>query len=333
MACFSSKKAVDGVAEPAPTASAGSAGAAAAAAPADAALDGHWNLLGAMVKRVIANFDESVLGVKVEMGTVHIDPMTGRVQIYDLKVHNFKGYHSPHLMVADRLLVDIELQKLLMSFGREVVIEEVVLEGVDVIYEKGLRTSNLNDLLNNLQGPETPQDVSRTSSTTSTDASAQPSEPAVTLHQVLVRNVGAKVSTVLTRGAGIRFEVGDLWYEDFNEQMQGHRGFMTIVRVLLTSIIKSVIATIVGKSGIKKLTKCCGPTYASQPTAARRMRTAMVRETSAMPPMQTAIVRAGERAPGCCGRSAVSDPAAAGTKTTPGSGPSAGSQARAGGGA
>merc|ERR1711920_439206 len=73
------------------------------------------------------------------------------------------------------------------------------------------------------------------------------------LHSILVQNIGAKLATKLTRGHGLRLEVGSLAYDDFDAQMGAGRGLMGIVRILFSTSIKSVLATVVGKQGTKAM--------------------------------------------------------------------------------
>eukprot|EP00933_Yihiella_yeosuensis_P071981 TRINITY_DN80247_c0_g1_i1.p1 TRINITY_DN80247_c0_g1~~TRINITY_DN80247_c0_g1_i1.p1 ORF type:complete len:448 (-),score=100.20 TRINITY_DN80247_c0_g1_i1:435-1778(-) len=208
------------------------------------------SMLGSLVKSVLSSFDASMLGVKVEVDGLHIDPATGRIEVHNLTVGNPEGYHSEYLLHADKIVVDLEMQKLLYSLGKEVDVEELICDGIDVIYEKGLRSSNLNDLLNNLAGPN--EDAS--SSQDVTETQAQEDNFKLTMHQVLIKNIGAKVATKLTRGHGLRLEVGNLSYEDFDTEMGAGRGLMDVIRILLMTIIKSVLATVLGKQNIKALT-------------------------------------------------------------------------------
>merc|ERR1711920_40654 len=89
----------------------------------------------------------------------------------------------------------------------------------------------------------------------STQAGAESSpDVKLVLHSVLVQNIGAKLATKLTRGHGLRLEVGSLAYDDFDAQMGAGRGLMDIIRILLSTLIKSVLATVIGKQGMKVMT-------------------------------------------------------------------------------
>eukprot|EP00931_Biecheleriopsis_adriatica_P068246 TRINITY_DN4222_c0_g1_i3.p1 TRINITY_DN4222_c0_g1~~TRINITY_DN4222_c0_g1_i3.p1 ORF type:complete len:384 (+),score=86.24 TRINITY_DN4222_c0_g1_i3:80-1231(+) len=201
------------------------------------------NMLGSLVKSVLANFDSSALGVKIEIGALVIDPATGRIEVEGLTVRNPEGWSSEYLLHADKIVVDIEMEKLLYSFGKELDVEELVFDGVDVIYEKGLSTSNLNDLLKILESDK---------SATETEQ-AEASDVKLVLHTILAQNIGAKLATKLTGGHGLRLEVGDLKYDDFDTEMGAGRGLMDVVRILIMTLVKSVLATVIGKENTKAI--------------------------------------------------------------------------------
>jgi len=147
-----------------------------------------------------------------------IDLVTGRIEVDGLTIGNPEGWSSEYLLHANRVVVDLEMEKLLYSFGKELHMEELVFDGVDVIYERGLTTSNLNDLLKLLE----------TDSSATEEGEANALDVKLVLHRILAQNIGAKLATKLTRGHGLRVEVGDLKYDDFEKDMGAGRGLLDI---------------------------------------------------------------------------------------------------------
>jgi len=244
-----------------------------------------------LVHAAVSRFCASELGVKVELGEMHFEATTGKVQVHGLTVGNPEGYHSPYLLHVDRAVLDIDMRKLVFSFGKDIDVEELTLDGIDVNYEKALHTSNFNDILSQLStNPEKstsavgeqmhPARVDKVNaesmkhdcvdakamiaggaSTVSSAVSqavgtvrravgaeeAGKGERELTLHKVLVRNVGAKVATFLGKEIAARLEVEDISYEDFNTEFGGGRGVVDVIHVLLMTVIKSVLANVLGK--------------------------------------------------------------------------------------
>jgi len=201
---------------------------------------------------LMASFDSSLLGVTVTVGAMHIEPMMARIEVEDVTVQNPAGYRSPFLLHADRVVLDLDLQKLILSVGQDVDVQELVMSGVDVIYERSWSSSNLHDSLKALTDLGEKLHMPK------------PAEfhPEVTLHRVAAKDIGAKISSSLTAGRGLRLEVGDFSYEDFSRQVHSGRALVDVVRVLLGTLMQSVLATLVGKRAINKATGCCSAALA-----------------------------------------------------------------------
>jgi len=255
-------------------ASKASGAAASAASPAPAASEDptdRGNFLGRCLQTLVANFDERLIGLKIVIDSVKLEPMVGRVELHGVTVPNPEGYRSAYLLRADVVLVDLDMQKLLLSVGGKIDVEEVVADGVDVIYEKALTTSNVNELVTHLsKGDKKKAGASKKDAKDGKKGDG----PEVKVHRVLVRNIGAKLAAVLTAGYGPWLEVGDTGYEDFDKEAGGARGFMDVVRVLLATLLKSILATVVGKGRTKSMMGAMG--------RARRSLTGSLRSASSL---------------------------------------------------
>jgi hypothetical protein len=197
------------------------------------------NLLGSIASKIFASYDSSVLGVETGIGSMKLSPMQGRMEIWNLTVDNPDGYHSPHLLQASRAKIEIDMKKLLLSKGREIVVQEIVFEGVHVIYEKALSTSNLNDLLNRIVKPRVEQQFNA-------------EDLIISVRKVTVRDIELKLATVITGDVCAHFEVSDITYENFAEEIgESGRCLTDIVSILIITFIKSVLTVLFGKKVAK----------------------------------------------------------------------------------
>lgn len=206
------------------------------------------SILGRLVKSALASLDSEILGVELSVGDVNIDALHGTVEIFDLVVANPEGYYSEYILRADRIFFDINTQILLGSFGSMVDVEEVIFEGLDIIVEKKLHTSNLNDMLTKLSGAEA------CDTNDGLQARSSHGQVQVVWHKVMAKDVGAKLAWSMTHGHGIRVEVSDMSFEDFDKHKGSDHGRMAgplSVRVLLRTLIKSIFATLLGKESTK----------------------------------------------------------------------------------
>ncbi|CAE8582282.1 unnamed protein product [Polarella glacialis] len=207
------------------------------------------NMLGALVQKIVKSYDEKKLGVKVRMDSMAVLPVSGGIEIRGLYVDNPEGYKSPYMLRADKLLVKVSMMKLMGSFGNTIDITEIDLYDVDANFEKSLTTSNINDLLKKLDAPAT-------EATDTNDAKNKKDDPKVSLHKISVCNIGAKVCTNIWPGFGPRLAVGDITYEDFEKETGGPAGMMDVIVLVAKTLLKSIIASIIGRSAMGTIVDC-----------------------------------------------------------------------------
>jgi len=218
-------------------------------------------LLGQTVAAGIETFDRSLLGVDVEIGSIYPSIMYGILDVQGLVVKNPEGgkYDSEYLLQAKKVHIDIDMLRLFCSRFKHVKVEKLEFRDVDVIYEKGLKSSNIQDVLNFLAGdgkkdPEAPPEATKAVKSVPKDEAEAEAETAtptksdveVTLHEVKIENVGARAQMKLLGGRGIRVAIADISYRDFTEDV-GTSAMDDVIVLLLKSVLKSVLANVIGK--------------------------------------------------------------------------------------
>lgn len=211
--------------------------------------------LGHFVKASIESLDQTIIGVDVVIGRLSINPCLAYILMEDVTIANPEGYLAPYLMKIDTVYIDVDAGALFRSLGKDVVVDNLVLTGLDTIYAKKMFTSNFNDVIHFMEGDDA--DGRRNSQTSQStgesqeqDASQeQPSDRKITLHQVRVEDAGMKMEMEMGGGVGPRVEVGDLIYDHFSEELGGKGAMLrTAISLLLRTILKSVVVTTIGKS-------------------------------------------------------------------------------------
>ncbi|CAK0892152.1 unnamed protein product [Prorocentrum cordatum] len=109
-------------------------------------------VLRVAIIEAIEVLDDLVLGVDVQLEDLQINLFSGRVQITQLVIDNPEGYSTEYLLDAHTIMIDVSMSAFLCTFGRHLVVEEIVLRDVDIIYDKGLFTSNVSDVLDHIKG-------------------------------------------------------------------------------------------------------------------------------------------------------------------------------------
>lgn len=192
------------------------------------------NLLGRAVRSLVKNFDAKALGVKVDIGDIEIDALHGKIAVDNVVITNPEGYYSEYLLRSGKMIVEVSLPVLLKSAGKTVEVKEVDLQDVDVIYETGLTTSNIDDVMKKLQSLNPAFEEKADKSSSSQE---------VILHKVSILNFGAKAASTLTHGLGPRFVMGDVVYQDFEKEMNPGRGIVDVISVILQSLLFTAMGT------------------------------------------------------------------------------------------
>ena len=103
--------------------------------------------LGRIVKSSIETVGPMIIDVPVSVKSVKIGILGDfRISVRELQVGNPKGYSSPYALKMKKF--DLKV-KTLSLFTDKVIIDKLLLTGVDVNFETSLFASNLNDIKNN----------------------------------------------------------------------------------------------------------------------------------------------------------------------------------------
>lgn len=221
-------------------------------------------VLGRIIKGAIETFDRLVIGTDVTIKDLRTNVFNGVVSIEGLEVHNPTAatckhckdtYNSKYLLKAGIVHIDIDMAALFCSFFRHFKVEKIEFKNVDVIVEKGRSSSNVQDVMTYLAGSKKTAAVEDsdkakekdTSAEKVADDSAKASRTQITLHEVSVEDVGARLEAQMLGGRGMRVSVGDIRYDDFAEEV-GESAVGPIVQVLLKSVLKTVAVNTLGKN-------------------------------------------------------------------------------------
>lgn len=101
-------------------------------------------LMGPVAQRILTDVISPALGVKVEAAAIDISPMSGACRITGFQVGGPEGFKSPHVFKFDKMTVDVDVWSLL---GDVVIVEQVLIEGGQTVFETGRSGSNLTKLV------------------------------------------------------------------------------------------------------------------------------------------------------------------------------------------
>lgn len=115
--------------------------------------------LGSIVKGGVNRVGPQLTQSKVELQGAKISPFSGQGTLTDLTVENPAGWTSGKAFSLGRISIDVDPKSLL---GDHIVVRSIVIEQPEIVYETRLTSSNLQDLLNNIQQATGPAGETKT---------------------------------------------------------------------------------------------------------------------------------------------------------------------------
>jgi hypothetical protein len=200
-------------------------------------------LLNKGVKSGVETFGPKVTQTSVQLDTVSLSILSGDGRLEGLYIGNPEGYKAENIFALGRVDVDMEPMSV---FDDVIVINKVHILQPEISYEKGLRGSNLQDLMANIEeftGPKEP-------GAEPPPADAKPGKKI--LIKSLVIEDGSIYLGLLGQGAKVplpRIEMSDLGAkEDGSGQNPAE-----VVGAVIAKILQSVTQILANPEMIKEL--------------------------------------------------------------------------------
>jgi hypothetical protein len=104
--------------------------------------------LGSVVKAGVNKFGPTITQTKVELQGANISPLSGAGSLSGLTVGNPKGWSEQNAFHLGHVHVDVEPFSVL---GDHIVINEIIIDQPEFLYETKIVASNIGDLLKNIE--------------------------------------------------------------------------------------------------------------------------------------------------------------------------------------
>ncbi len=197
--------------------------------------------LGRIIKAAVNTAGPKLAGVPVHLNSVVVNPLTGMVRIKGLVVGNPAGFNTPSAMELNDFKLNIKMSSL---FSDAIVIKEILIDAPQITYEKGLKSSNLSTLQENLapKGAAAPK------------AEAAPEKKKGAAKKVIIEDFqlnGAKVNVTITALGGKKFTLPlpNIKMKDIGKSSGGANPAEVISEVF-DSISKAVVDAVASSGDI-----------------------------------------------------------------------------------
>ena len=104
--------------------------------------------LGSIVKAGVTGFGPKLTKTKIELASATISPFTGSGTLKGLVVGNPAGWSADRAFSLGHIHVDVEPFSI---FGEHIVINEIIIDEAEFVYETKIVSSNIKELLKNIE--------------------------------------------------------------------------------------------------------------------------------------------------------------------------------------
>jgi hypothetical protein len=190
---------------------------------------------GAVIVKTVNLAGPQLLGVPVTLEKAHLALLRGHVRLTGLRVGNPEGFKTDSLFDLGRLEIDLDVR----SLGTDTIhIRKILVDAPGITYERGLTSSNIGKLLENLE---------------SKDSSAGESKPAATeegatrvvIDQFVISNAKLKVSITGAAGFAAPIPLPTIELKDIGKEKEGAT-FASVIRDIVKAIAGTVTSVLMG---------------------------------------------------------------------------------------
>ena len=199
--------------------------------------------LGQIVKAAINAEGPKLAGVPVHVKMVVVQPFLGIVRMKGLVIGNPAGFNTPSAMELNDFKLNIKMSSL---FSDAIVIKEILIDAPQITYEKGLKSSNLSTLQENLapKGAAAPK----------TEAAPAPEKKKGAAKKVIIEDFqlnGAKVNVTITAMGGkkMTLPLPNIHMKDIGKSSGGANP-AEVVSEVFNSISKAVVDAVTSSGNV-----------------------------------------------------------------------------------
>lgn len=192
--------------------------------------------IGNLFAAGLETWDQDVFGVDVTCnGDISVSPLLGIFNIHDFVMDNAPGYSAPYLMKLKHAKVDIDVWSYVISCGRNVFIEEIKCNGLEIIFEKSFSGSNVDYVKTHLEKwdedhPDTPvgngcaagllqcaRDAARCRrAVRDLNEFADEKNHSLKVHRVKIQDVTTTLEAKGFPNHGVQMQLPDLYFDDLS---------------------------------------------------------------------------------------------------------------------
>lgn len=180
---------------------------------------------GGMIKDGVETYVPPIIGAKVALGDVKLDPANGAAALTGLMIGNPEGFKTEHAFKIDNMSVKLDVASLTSDV---IHINEVRLDAPDMIYEIGSNGNNIGKIQENVEAYVAGLDLGNSDSNES-------GELKYIVDHVYINDTKVKIASDLLGGRGAGVTLPDLHIADIGKRENG---------AIATDVLKQIFGVV-----------------------------------------------------------------------------------------
>jgi uncharacterized protein involved in outer membrane biogenesis len=189
--------------------------------------------LGQLVKTAVERVGPQFAGVEMSLESARVYLLLGDIKLTGLVIGNPEGFKTPSAVELAQFVVDIDMGSL---FTDTIVIKKIHIDGPQITYERGLKTSNLTQIQENLAPAE--EKPKKEESEAPKEKSDKPAKKVV-IDDFFLENGKVSVSIALAGGKKLTVPMAPMHLTDIGKDSDG-ASITDIVNEVYGAIMASV---------------------------------------------------------------------------------------------
>ncbi|MBW1797194.1 MAG: AsmA family protein [Deltaproteobacteria bacterium] len=194
-----------------------------------------------IAKNGVETFGPKLTRTEVRLESSNISLFSGKGSLKGLFIGNPKGFKGESAFKVKEIKVAIDVSSILSD---RLIIEEIVVNAPEISYEKGMRSSNIKTILNNVQAlAGKSKREAKTAGKGGPEESQRKDEKKVQINNFIVKNGKVNMSATLLKGKNVIVSLGEIHLKNIGAGKDGKTAsevFEEIFGVMNTTISGSV---------------------------------------------------------------------------------------------
>ena len=194
---------------------------------------------GAVIRKSVNLVGPQILGVPVTLEDANLALLRGKVRLKGLRVGNPEGFKTDSLFDLAELAIDLDVK----SLGTDTIhIRRILIDGPGITYERGLTSSNIGKLLEQLEPKEQPAGGEKPAEQ---PAPAEEGGTKVVIDQFVLSNAKLNVSITGAAGLAAPIPLPTIELKDIGKEEEGAT-FASVIGDVVKAIAGTVTSVLTG---------------------------------------------------------------------------------------